>query len=80
MEFIEEQEKYNKDKRRKDGIEKSRTKGTIGRPKIEYKPEWDDTFRQFMNKKITTAEAKELTGLTKTMFYKFRKEFLENQK
>lgn len=79
LDLIEEKEKKDKKQRQQDGIERSRTKGINGRPKIEYQSKWDDTYRLFANKKITEKEALKRTGLGRTKFYDFKKEFLKNQ-
>ncbi|MDD4594717.1 MAG: recombinase family protein [Methanobacteriaceae archaeon] len=78
LQHIEEQEKYNKDKRRKAGIERSRKKGINGRPKHKYKPEWNDIFKKVMKKEITNIKAMELMGIKRTKYFEFKKEYIEN--
>jgi len=80
LEIIEEQEKYSIKKRQKEGIEKSRFEGTLGRPKLEYKSDWDEIYKRWENKEITEEEATMLMKIGRTKFFYFHKIFLENQK
>ena len=73
---IAEQERLTIRERQKEGIEAARKAGnvTFGRPKAVKPDNWDEVYAQWKTREITGLKAMELTGLSKTTFYKFVKE------
>lgn len=60
--------------RQADGIKIALEKNVkFGRPQIEKPENWDEVIEQWKNKEITAVKAMELTGLTKSTFYKLVK-------
>ena len=77
---IAEQERLTIRERQKEGIEAARKAGkvTFGRPKAVKPDNWDEVYAQWKTREITGLKAMELTGLSKTTFYKFVNEEKEN--
>lgn len=70
---IAEQERLTIRERQKEGIEAAKKAGnvTFGRPKVVKPDNWDEVYTQWKTREITGLKAMELTGLSKTTFYKF---------
>ena len=62
--------------RQAEGIAAAKKKGVVkfGRPKAEKPDNWDDVFQMWKAGEITAVKAMELTGTTKSTFYKLAKE------
>ena len=62
--------------RQAEGIAEAKKKGVVkfGRPRAEKPDNWDEVFTQWKAGEITAVKAMELTGTTKSTFYKFAKE------
>lgn len=79
---IAEQERLTIRARQKEGIEAARKAGnvTFGRPKAVKPDNWDEVYALWKTREITGLKARELTGLSKTTFYKFIKEASKPEK
>lgn len=55
-----------------------KTKRAIGRPSLEYPPNWKEAYNQWKSGEITAVKAMELTGVKKTSFYKLVKQYEES--
>lgn len=73
MGSIAEQERITIRERQREGIEAAKKAGnvTFGRPKAVKPDNWDEVYAQWKTREITGLKAMELTGLSKTTFYKF---------
>ena len=73
---IAQQERETIRKRQAEGIAIAKKKGSVqfGRPKTQKPENWDDVISQWRAGQITAVKAMELTGLSKTTFYKLVKE------
>lgn len=62
--------------RQAEGIAEAKRKGTVkfGRPSAQKPDNWDDVISKWQAGEITAVKAMELTGTTKTTFYKLVKE------
>lgn len=70
-----EQERITIHRRQAEGIAAAQAKGThMGRPAAARPDNWDDVLLQWRNGEITGRKAVELTGLSKTTFYKLVRE------
>lgn len=68
---IAEQERQTIRKRQAEGIAAAKAKGAhLGRPALQVPANWDDVYKQWMSKKITAKRAMELTGLSRSSFYR----------
>ena len=73
---INEFERTNLLERQREGIEIAKRKGKYkGRKKIDTPSNWNEVIDNWKNRKITSKQAMELTGLKKTTFYKKLKEY-----
>ena len=72
---IAEQERETIRKRQREGIEAAKKKGVVkfGRPQAEKPENWKEVYKSWKKGEITAVKAMELTGLTKTTFYKLAK-------
>ena len=72
---IAQQERETIKKRQAEGIAIAKKKGTVkfGRPTAQKPTNWDEVITQWRAGEITAVKAMELTGLTKTTFYKLAK-------
>lgn len=69
---IAEQERITTHQRAMEGIAAAKAKGKhLGRPKAVRPSNWDDVMQQWKGGQITAKKAMELTGLKKSVFYKF---------
>lgn len=73
---IAQQERETIRKRQAEGIAIAKKKGNVqfGRPKAQKPDNWDEVISQWRAGQITAVKAMELTGVTKTTFYKLAKE------
>lgn len=73
---IAEQERVTIRERQREGIEAAKKAGnvTFGRPKAVKPENWEEVYTQWKTRQITGVKAMELTGLSKSTFYKFVKE------
>ena len=62
--------------RQAEGIAAAKKKGVVkfGRPRAEKPDNWDEVITKWQAGEITAVKAMELTGTTKSTFYKFAKE------
>ena len=69
---IAQQERETIRKRQAEGIAIAKKKGAVqfGRPKAQKPENWEDVISQWRAGQITAVKAMQLTGLTKTTFYK----------
>lgn len=72
---IAQQERETIRKRQAEGIAIAKKKGSVqfGRPKAQKPGNWDEVISQWRAGHITAVKAMELTGVTKTTFYKLVK-------
>lgn len=72
---IAQQERETIKKRQAEGIAIAKKKGNVkfGRPSAQKPSNWDEVISQWRAGQITAVKAMELTGLTKTTFYKMVK-------
>jgi len=69
-----EEERKKIKTRQREGIIIAQKKGVkFGRPRAEKPSNWDEVINEWRNKNITAVKAMELTGLTKSTFYKLLK-------
>lgn len=70
---IAEQERAMIRKRQREGIDAAKQAGrNLGRPAFAKPDNWDEVIRQWKVGNITAKRAMELTGTSKTTFYKYR--------
>ena len=73
---IAEQERLTIRQRQAEGIEVAKQEGKhLGRPQMEYPPNWDEVYRTWKNKEITAVAAMEKLGLKRSTFYRLVKSF-----
>ena len=71
---IAEQERETIRKRQAEGIEAAKKRGQkLGRPVLEFPPNWDEVYADWKSGKITAKRAMELTDTKRTSFYKLAK-------
>lgn len=71
---IAQQERETTRQRQREGINAAKTKGiAFGRPKMQKPDNWNEVMVEWRNGKITAKKAMELTGVKRTMFYRFAK-------
>lgn len=71
---IAQQERETTRQRQREGINVAKTKGiAFGRPKMQKPDNWNEVMVEWRNGKITAKKAMELTGVKRTMFYRFAK-------
>ncbi|MBQ6467715.1 MAG: recombinase family protein [Clostridia bacterium] len=76
LSFVAENERDNIKKRQAQGIAAAKARGVkFGRPVIEAPENFADVAKDFHRGKIKLAEAMELTGLSKTTFYRRLREY-----
>lgn len=68
---IAEQERQTIRQRQREGIDAAKAAGKhLGRPRVTLPDNWDEIISDWRDKKITARKAMELTGISKTSFYK----------
>ena len=72
LSYVAQTERDFNKKRQSEGISIAREKGKhLGRPKAVKPDNWNEIYTQWKNGEITAVKAMELTGTTKSTFYKF---------
>ena len=72
---IAEQERQTIRQRQREGIDAAKAAGKyLGRPKVTLPDNWDEIILEWRSKKITARKAMELSGISKSAFYKLVKE------
>lgn len=73
---IAQRERETIKSRQAEGIAEAKKKGEVkfGRPRAEKPDNWDEVFSKWQAGEITAVKAMELTGTTKSTFYKLAKE------
>jgi len=75
LSYVAQTERDFNKKRQAEGIAIAKEKGKhLGRPKAEKPDNWNEVIKQWENGEITAVKAMELTGTTKSTFYKLLKE------
>lgn len=78
LSYVAEKERLNTRERQRQGIALAKAKGKhLGRPPIQYPPNWFEIYTRWKNKEITAVKAMRLLNLTKSSFYKLVKRFEE---
>lgn len=68
---IAEQERQTIRQRQREGIDAAKAAGKhLGRPRVTLPDNWDEIVSDWRDKKITARKAMELSGVSKTSFYK----------
>lgn len=71
LSYVAQTERDFNKKRQSEGIAIAKEKGKhLGRPKAVKPNNWNEVIKQWENKEITAVKAMELTGTTKSTFYK----------
>ncbi|GHV34987.1 DNA recombinase [Clostridia bacterium] len=71
LSYVAQTERDFNKKRQSEGIAVAKEKGKhLGRPKAQKPDNWNEVIAQWENKEITAVKAMELTGTTKSTFYK----------
>lgn len=74
LSYVAQTERDFNKKRQAEGIAIAKEKGKhLGRPKAEKPDNWNEVIKQWENGEITAVKAMELTGTTKSTFYKLVK-------
>lgn len=77
---IAEFERANMLERQKEGIAIAKAEGKFkGRKAIEYPSNWEEVYKQWKNRDITSNKAMEDLGLKRNTFYKLVKEYEESK-
>ncbi|MBK5244304.1 MAG: recombinase family protein [Eubacteriaceae bacterium] len=72
-------ERENMLERQREGIALAVQQGKYkGRKKIERPDNWDEIYNQYKTREITGTKAMELLGLTRNVFYQFKKDYEES--
>jgi len=75
LSYVAQTERDFNKKRQSEGIAIAKEKGKhLGRPKAQKPDNWNEVFAQWKQGDITAVKAMELTGTTKSTFYKFAAE------
>ena len=75
LSYVAQTERDFNKKRQSEGIAIAKEKGKhLGRPKAQKPDNWKEVYTQWKNGEITAVKAMELTGTTKSTFYKFAAE------
>lgn len=75
LSFVAQSERENIRKRQAEGIAAAKARGVhIGRPVKEAPAVFDRIVKAWEKKEITMAEAKHMTGMSETTFYRRRRE------
>lgn len=73
--MMAEQERLHIRERQREGIAAAKANNKhLGRPKAEKPENWDEVYAEWKAGKISAVKAMELTGLTKSTFYRLAKE------
>ena len=74
LSYVAQTERDFNKKRQSEGIAIAKEKGKhLGRPKAQKPDNWNEVIKQWESGKITAVKAMELTGTTKSTFYKLLK-------
>lgn len=80
LSFVAENERCNIRQRQAEGIAAARARGVhLGRPLKATPADFEHTVKAWENKEITMAEVMSLTGMSKTTFYRRRREMRLSQ-
>ena len=75
LSFVAQSERENIRKRQAEGIAAAKARGVhMGRPVKEVPADFDRIVKSWEKKEITMAEAKQMTGMSETTFYRRRRE------
>lgn len=81
LSYVAEQERTFIKKRQTEGISLAKQKGIqFGRPKISIPSNFEEVYIDWRNEKISSKQAKEITGLKNNTFYKMVKDRERNNK
>ena len=76
LSFVAENERKNIKSRQAEGIAIAKATGKhLGRPRVQYPPNWLIVYSQWKQGSITAVQAMKECGLTKTTFYKLVKQY-----
>jgi DNA invertase Pin-like site-specific DNA recombinase len=74
LSYVAQTERDFNKKRQAEGIAIAKEKGKhVGRPKAEKPDNWNEIIKQWESGEITAVKAMEMTGTTKSTFYKLLK-------
>lgn len=77
---VAETNKKSRKANQRQGIERARLKGTLGRPKATYPPNWRNVYKEWKDKKITATKAMEKMNLKRNTFYKLANQYEAGKK
>lgn len=75
-----EQERKTIRQRQREGIDLAQKQGKhLGRPKMEYPSNWEETYSQWQAKQITAKKAIEMLDMKRSTFYKLVKQYEQSK-